>query len=475
MKKIRLLLFVILSFSNISAYNRKAHIQLKNKVENTESSIQQTQDIPQPGFFSDLKDFFESLAHMFSNSYYSECTVSSLKPVDLSLKYNEVCFLCSNNAFFSYGHGYFPFANQHWSMKKQLKKGVRAFKLELWTTGKKTNLECTRRQAESDEDFAKRAEVRLSFGPTNISSVLLQPLETMKILNKLAPTWWQVGSESLFLMMRKITTMKFEKALDVINHFLNKNKNANEVLTIFLNNQSDNGLIDIVLENAKISDLILKPSDWDPDKKNGWPKLKWMIENKKRVVIFNNFDQTKYTFNKYDYVIENKGSEVDLDKACLENSLSQKVEKNRYLFNVNLFPASPLPKTFEGAKLFIREFCASNDYYLLNWFGLGGLLARIYTNGLDGNGKLDQRCPNFITLNYVNLGDAMAFVNTINDASVANKKRATTIFRSSEKKSRQFVLGNVFNFFREKDVGQYKIFFPVVGYKECENVFELGK
>ena len=103
------------------------------------------------------------------------------------------------------------------------------------------------------------------------------------------------------------------------------------------------------------------------------------------------------------------------------------------------------------------------------------MLARIYTNGLDGNGKLDQRCPNFITLNYVNLGDAMAFVNTINDASVANKKRATTIFRSSEKKSRQFVLGNVFNFFREKDVGQYKIFFPVVGYKECENVFELGK
>ena len=80
-----------------------------------------------------------------------------------------------------------------------------------------------------------------------------------------------------------ITTPKIEEHLDIFYNFLQKN--PQEIITILFEPYMDNDIIDKDLDTHKIKKFILKPSDWDVLKNQGWPTLEWMIKNNKRLVI----------------------------------------------------------------------------------------------------------------------------------------------------------------------------------------------
>ena len=74
--------------------------------------------------------------------------------------------------------------------------------------------------------------------------------------------------------------MTFIKSLKIIKHFLEEN--PKEIITLFLENYAQSNDIDNAISKSGIGHLVLKPSDWNPSTKDGWPHIKWLQNNNKR-------------------------------------------------------------------------------------------------------------------------------------------------------------------------------------------------
>ncbi len=87
--------------------------------------------------------------------------------------------------------------------------------------------------------------------------------------------------------------------------------------------------------------------------------------------------------------------------ACKERKESQQWRDNkRYVYLINYFSTFKL--NLGGA------------YRTINGVNLDRLMHEI-SQGLDHTGLYEKRSPNFIAVDYVNEGDAMKHVNTINE------------------------------------------------------------
>ncbi|MFH1644556.1 MAG: hypothetical protein ABIA74_05270 [bacterium] len=366
-------------------------------------------------------------------------------PPDPRLRFDEICYLATHNCNSSYAYGYIPYAQQKLPIKEQLDIGVRCLLPDIWPTELQTNSECKRKENEPIDEYAKRATIRMCHGPCKINPYL-RPKNTLKNLAKLKK-------------IKKMVTPLFSEMLETVKNFLVSN--PNEILTIFLENYADRDLVDYILKQIPgLTDLIFKPGDWIFKENNYyWPTIRWMIESNKRLVIFNDrsFDketgeneQTKYTFPTWQYVIENMYGTTD-KKARQERGESYDKKRPgwpRKLLLLNYFIKFPIP--FDNKKhliKFLKEFKDNTQYTKLNTIGIESLTNYIYMNGLDKRPEKPDKSsdttqpgkyPNFIALDFVNKGNAIAIVNRINELQ-AQELIETEEQKISESKPSKFV------------------------------------
>lgn len=288
-------------------------------------------------------------------------------------RYDQTAFLCSHNSFSNEADGYIQ-PQQKWSIQQQLDNGIRAFMLDTYY---------------SCNIFGKNCNVNLCHNSCTLTEMILRPF--------------------------KGNAPRLVTALKTIADFLDKN--PKEIITIFLENYVDKKYIDAsVLEIPEFKKYVLIPSQWDPVVKKGWPSLSWMQQNNKRVIIFNSKEGTDYTYFEWAFHAENSYSEVDLKDICMQRKTSrEETGKNpRYLYVMNFFPEFYIKGT---------EKIQGYDFNKINNEKLRTALNQCLDQGLDKEGLYKKRYPNFIALDFVNLGDAMAIINEINTMANDPAKR----------------------------------------------------
>lgn len=297
--------------------------------------------------------------------------LSTLQAPENKLRYNEVCFLTSHNSYAAKQHGYY-YAQQRWTIKQQLEAGVRRLMLD-----------------------------------THLDS------KTDKVILCHRSEWVNK------LICAGKPHMLAHAALVTIREFLESH--PGEIITIFLENYiHDSSVIDFCFKNAELEKYILSPSDWDPVVQDGWPTLAWMQEHNKRLVVFNSIEKTYFAYNQWQHVIENQWGSIYYPQACKERPESCRYRScKRYLYVVNYFPR--------------LKINFGNGYALINSSGLTGLLKAL-RKGL-GGGYCKERMPNFISLDFVDEGDGMKFVNEINARTNGPSSRLSSLSQPVVKKA----------------------------------------
>ncbi len=279
---------------------------------------------------------------------------------DPSRHYHETVFLTAHNAYSNTANGYIQ-PQQFWDVKKQLEMGIRGLMLDTHYTKKK-----------SVENKNKIVLCHRAYG---LTKKILRPFKG--------------EPETL------------HNSLEIIKDFLIKN--PQEIVTVFLENYTQGHHLDEIIKASNIEDFILKPSDWNPEKKQGWPTLGWMQENNKRLVFFNQLGQTKYIYDEWSCHAENQWGALNYDDAIKERheSVAQN-KKTRHLLVLNYFP-----------KFYIQPLQKKN-FNKINSEDLSTFFNYTLTNGLDHKSNYKKRYPNFIALDHINEGNGMKLVNKIN-------------------------------------------------------------
>lgn len=268
--------------------------------------------------------------------------------------YDQYHFAIAHNAFTSSKYGYGIDPQQDLTLSEQLQVGVRGFMLDTYMYEGKVVV-----QHSKDYD---------------------------KLL--------KLGKAPTFL----------EKRLDEIAKFMREHKHV--IVTVIFEDYVKNDVK--LLDNAlsKYSDLILKPSDWSPFDKNGWPTLGWMREQGKRMILLKDTsDSSEYVFSsEWKYHAENQFSVTDKETCATERSPSKK----------NALKRSRIPLV-----LFINYFSSFNALdYKTTKLGykdsLKSVLDYIKSNGLEGQYKGIN--PNGIAVDFVEWGDALDLVHQWNES-----------------------------------------------------------
>jgi len=295
---------------------------------------------------------------------------------DQNLRYDEVCFLATHNAHANYNAGYW-YAQQRWSITKQLNNGVRCLLLDTWPAYK--------------NNLTQQAD------PKTV------PIDQIEVM-----LWHDITGRDL--------KIKFKDALVKIHTFLKNN--PDEIVTFILEDHTSADIIDKVFDESTIKELILKPSDWSVSQHDGWPQLKWMIQNNKRLVVFSNKKSSHYAWNTWKYGVHNMYGKTDFTQATVERDQSKRYN-DQYLMIINYFPL------YSGIETQYTNYGTFGNG--INDSKLRQFLLYLVKNGLDCNFR--YRFPNFINLNHVHMGNPIRVVNLINHISSITPDRSNTVFR----------------------------------------------
>ncbi len=294
-----------------------------------------------------------------------------------NLRYNQACFLTAHNAYANYQEGWELYRQQKWSIKEQLSNGVRGIMLDTHHYG--GNIVFCHRQCSGVHSFMR-----------GITTGLLSAIKSPQ-------------------------HQKLRDTIMLIKQWLDENRN--EIITIFFENwTTQSKLNQALLAYPQFASLVLSNKVWDPlDHGGEWPTIKWMQKNNKRIVIFVE-DKIGTSYSKeflfrplWDYVIEaNPFSEWYPLKdhfeptACRECASSARCEnKNRSLYMLDFYG-------------FVTSIATSQNR-LLNSYETLKKVTRSCNVAKVAHGKM----PNFIALDFVDVGNAMKLINELNE--VANK------------------------------------------------------
>lgn len=331
---------------------------------------------------------------------------------DAERRYDQVTVVVSHNAPFSKADDYIYY-NQDFNLMDQYKKGARGFELDI-----------ERRCWNEFGPFGgEKCNISLCHDSCEVNK-FLQP---------------RVGG--LLTMTGDPNSFK-DYALKTIKQILTENKD--EILTITLENRVKSfDELDKDFENAGLADMILKPADWDPNEKKGWPTLKWMREKNKRLVIFsdttsavNLLKGTKWKSSRYAYyqwatVVQNQwGGAKDINVARKERGQSEKNNLGfvRYLYELDWFPAEGRSAAgvtdliTSAASIFKEKTPFAGDMNQVNGPELEAGLKAIVEQGLT-SGRAKGRYPNFIKIDFVGQGYATKVANDINKMANDSAKR----------------------------------------------------
>src|SRR3984885_5100747 len=336
----------------------------------------------------------------------------AFKMPPLDRKYNEVAWWVAHNAPFSSEDGYIYY-NQNLNLMDQYKAGARGFELDLeW-------------------------RCRNTFGPFGDEECDIRLCHESCEVNK----FLQPSIGGLFQATGDPNGFK-DYALKIIKEILTKDSQA--ILTITLENRvRDHRLIDKEIEEAGLADFVLKPGDWNPLEKQGWPTLEWMIKNNKRLVIFNDrgvpedqqglfspLASSKYAYYQWQAMTQNQwGGANNFETARKERGSSAGQYTMRYLYEFDWFPDGG--KIIGGISniiaavgdLFKKETPFAGDMNKVNCQDLEQALDKIIKEGLT-TGKAKDRYPNFIKVDFGEKGCVNTIVNRINEMANDPVKRA---------------------------------------------------
>lgn len=216
-------------------------------------------------------------------------------------------------------------------------------------------------------------------------------------------------------LFRDTNYQKLSDALNEIKIWINKNKT--EVVTIFLENYVDDALIQDVLKNT-IKDYIFTADDLasyrEKNKKEDWPTLGYLRKNNKRIICFNEKkagslqqDATsRLFFDTYDHIIESNFGSTE-EGICLQRAESAKnsnIPRYLYLFNFFSYPSQESDAKINNSKAsLIRAF------------------RRCSASHADSNAIVvpQDKKPNFIALDFVDIGDGAEIVKILNEKTLA--------------------------------------------------------
>lgn len=283
-----------------------------------------------------------------------------------SQRYDEQHYLCAHNAF-AYRSRFKGYYQQNLTLYQQLKYGVRAFMLDAhWYKG----------------------DIYLAHGKAN------------SFLHGFQLGFWR-GLKGW--IKGKYDYEKLDGILHLFTQWLNAH--PNKVLTIFFEMHITSDQLWALVKRMKdVRKLILTPRDWNPYENDGcWPTLEWMRKKNKRLVIFCGTYTTNFYYTWY-HVKETNYSTTDPMEVCKsERHPSYKYKAMpRKLVLYNYFPRVQ-------TKGIAMTTCCVIDYKV---------------NSMDSLEKLTKTCqklkfggrkkwPNFIALDFVELGDGRKFVSKL--------------------------------------------------------------
>ncbi len=294
-----------------------------------------------------------------------------------STKLHEFMWVCTHNAFSSSAHKYGAYRQQNTSMVNQMKAGVRALMLDVWTA---------------------KDKVRLTHGPPKYDK-LLRPLTFTE------------GME----LVKELKTMDRE--------FFTKNRNA--VAFFILEDHVENrALLTRAFELAGLSRKILKPSEWDPIAQKGWPTIGWMNKRGKQIVVFSSKPATKYIYKRSKTIVANNwDSKLDIRKASQLSA--SKTERYLYLFNFFKDPAAGFDHAKDPASILRAAggFIKGIDFERVN---SRNLRDAIYYAITKGPMVIRDRYPNFLVVDFVEKGNVFGIADEYNKNA---RGRQSKVFR----------------------------------------------
>ncbi|KAJ7640820.1 PLC-like phosphodiesterase [Mycena polygramma] len=197
--------------------------------------------------------------------------------------------------------------------------------------------------------------------------------------------------------------------LKTVKTFLDAN--PNEVLTLLFTNPEGQSPLNVwkpAFDDSGISDLAFVPPSL-PVKQSDWPTLGEMIDSGKRVVVFldagaDGSDSVPFIMPEFQMIWESPFSPTDNTFPCSVDRINGPLAAidHMYMINHNL-NTNVLP--FLGNSVLVSDV---TDAPTIN--GIDSILAN--ANGcapLGGN-----RAPNFVLIDYVNLGDPFTAANQLN-------------------------------------------------------------
>jgi hypothetical protein len=343
-----------------------------------------------------------------------------------SITLNQMCFLSCHNAYAAEQYGYI-YANQYYSIKEQLERGVRSFELDI-----------EKRSWKHQYPFWGPAGSTISLCHSSyLINCLIQPNPVGLIDKAIGPTSLL---DILKLYLAFLT--QFPDQLIVITF-------EDRVTLQYGATYED---LDAVFVAAGIDSMTLKPTDWDPVANKGWPTIGWLLQNNKRFICVSDqssaevgytttlpYASSFYTYYQWFNFAQNQsGYGKDIGTALEERSASQTYNQNiKYILELDWYDQGGM--IFGGCisdiiniagNIIHKQTPFGWDYEDLNGPKLQNFIATAFKEGLTTNvgGQKaiigQNRRPNIVKVDYFNKGTigldinfTITLVNAINTES----------------------------------------------------------
>jgi len=189
---------------------------------------------------------------------------------------------------------------------------------------------------------------------------------------------------SRFLLLPGSAHKTATDVLRTVKEFLINN--PQEIVVLELENYVAASKIANALRSAGAQGLLLTKEKYNPDNYNGnWPTIGQLIGWNKRLIIFDTAAGAEtYGYNTNKYMVRNMYGTTEINKAAKKRPGSSATAK---LFQMNLFPTISFPKVNTNSPENLRR-----------------LLAACRAQGYIP----DNKFPNFVSLDFINIGDPMA-------------------------------------------------------------------
>lgn len=259
---------------------------------------------------------------------------------DPRLSLDQVTFLGAHNAHSNVEEG-FVYAQQLWSLEHQLNRGVRHFLIDIWPD---------------------HGRLLLCHNRCKISSFL------------------KMGRKH-----KELTS-----ALALLKQWLDQH--SDEIITLELDNYATGDQTFQAIQSvAGLEHYILKHADYEPLRHEGrWPTIQSLIQQNKRLIIFDTQDNERYAYDTDTYMVRNMYGTLTIDKAACLRGFAR---PNRGLYQLNYFGTITSPSASYNKPKTLRL-----------------VLQRCQERGVVPPGKN----PNFIAIDFVDRGNAMRWVNELN-------------------------------------------------------------